>query len=317
MGDTLTTAASLITTKFQPGFIDEVSRYSDLLGLTDKMGNPVFVRAPGLAPKTINWAIHTSGSSPETYVENQPESASGYQGWGSATLSHIWVRVFTEYSGHFEAANAAGDMLIDALGESEMLIEQDVGSYLNLAFTNASNSGLQVAIDETTDYAGIARSASPSYWSSLETSVGTTLALSQLEDAAETVRGYTHQGQLGLLVAEENQLTNYYRLPGVVGASNNSVRINLQANGTPLDLGFDTQQLSFQGAPFKRIQGMTNTVICGLDVRAGNFFFHQHVPYTVVYQGRSSDADKFLHKIACCIQVKRPKRHFKLTGVTA
>jgi hypothetical protein len=318
MADTTTTAASIITENFQPGFVDELSRYSELLSLTDAGGNLVFERVPGICPSSVRWSIHTTGSTPEVYVENQPTTPATNQGWGEAVLTPTWFRVLSEYTGHLQAAANAGELLVDAMTEGEMLIEQDLSSLVNYSFINASYNGLQVAVDSTTTYAGIAR-GSATYWESEEHSLSGALTMAELEDETETMEGHTHQGRLGLLVSERNQMTNYSRLGGVAGASNTSIRVNLQngPGGTPVNFGYDMDNLHFGKAPWRQLNGMTNTVILGLDTRPGCWKFLVHQPYLVQFQGRSADNDQFHHKIACLIQCKRPKRHMKITGVTA
>ena len=316
MGATTTTAAKAIDDVFEPSFIDEVYRYT-FLGITDKSGMPVFPQSPTGGGTSVGWKVHTTGQTAEVFTEGDPTSPAGNQAYVDAQVAPTYFRVMTEWTGHLADALQDPAMFFDAIEAEIELAQLDLFNLINQTFMGATYSGILVSIDETTTYAGVSRAASPAYFSSTETDVSTTQSLASMEDTVETQNGTNKGGIPGVIIMAPNQATNYSRLPGVVGSSNNSVRVNLSSDGTPLDVGYNMDDLSFQGAPIKRVPGFSTTTVAYLDTRPGIWNLRVHRSFQSDWQGRVGDGDEYAHTTAMLLQNRRPKLHAKQINVTA
>jgi len=314
MPATTSNVSVAIDTVYEPGFVDEVYRYG-FLGLNVN-GSPVFPMRPTNGGTTVNWKVHSSGQTAEVFVEGQVAPEATNQTYVNASISPTYFRVITEWTGHLKDALQGSGAFFDAIASEIDMARADLIDLINTTLMGASYTGIQVCVDSTTTYAGITR-GSATYWESYEANASGALELADLEDATEALMGTQYDGRPGVILAAPNQLTNYYRLAGVVGEQNAAYRVNMVGGGTALDLGIPMNTIGFQNVPMVPVPGLTNTIMLLLDTRPGMWELRVHRPFQTDFQGRSGDADVYAHTSAMGLACYRPRRQGKITGITA
>lgn len=318
MAATTSTVSQAIDQYFEPGFIDEVYRYSFLGAQLN--GRPLFPAISSNGGTSVSWKIHDTGQTASVYTEGAATAAAGNQTYKEPSQSYVYMRVMTEWTGHLVDALRDPSMYFDAIAAEIQLAQADLMNLANTSFLG-STYGIENIVDSTSTLAGISRISSPSYFSSQEVAHAGVLTLAGLEDLAEILSNASIGGfrpGMRCLLAAPNQCTNYSRLPGVVGASNGGVRVVHNNSGaTSLDLGFDMSGLTFQGAPIISTPGLTNTIWILMDATPGTWNLVVHRPFKTDYQGRVGDGDSYAHTFAAALIGRRPRLSGKLTGVTA
>jgi len=309
--------ANQIDEIYAPGFVDEATNESVWLSLNIN-GRPLFTRIGPRGGQAYNWRARSAGQTAEIYTEGQAAPAAGSQTYQNAQVAPTWFRIMTQWTGHLEAAQNNRADLINFIGEEFNLAKADLFTLINQTFMGATESGVLVIVDATTNYAGINRAASPAWWASSETPLGGVLTQAALEDLSEDMRAVAKTGVLGLSICAPNQMTNYGRIPGVTGAANSASRRDIETNasGHGVDISVQPQLNNFQGAPVLEVPGFSTSVWLMLDVRPGMWGLYEHQPFMTEFQGRQNDSNVFHHKVALAQIGFRPKRHAKLTGIT-
>jgi len=198
---------------------------------------------------------------------------------------------------------------------------EDLVDLMNTSFMGSSTNGLEVSIDSTTTYAGIAR-GSAAYWESSETAHSAVLSRTGLLNIHETARDNDKGAHTTLILLPHNQATNYVALTGEPNAQNSSLRVELGlVGGGAMDLAPSVRNLSFMGIPIVPLPDFTNTVILGLDtnpIRVGpKFGLSVRRDFDVRGPQMSGDDDVYEVSTAATLINHLPRTDWKLTGVTA
>ena len=305
MALTTTSAAEVIRPIVSEGFTEAVYRNNSLI--------PIFLANQGGSPRpsggdtSRRWKVNSAGNdSTQLFVEGQAAPSSGEQTWVSAAVAYNHFRIMLEFTGHARAALQAGQGYVDAIAEEMTLGQKDLVDLITTTFMSGTN-GMETAVDSTTTYAGIAR-GSATYWESYEAAAVGTLAVSDLEDAIESLmdnnRGAMAEGLRWFL--PWNQATNIYRLTG--GSATQFVG---DADKAP---GFLNQ--SFAGIPMTPLGDWTDTVIILADM-PGKWEFTEHEGFRTRDMGPTGDADLVMVTYRAGLECLDPLRQGKLPGVTA
>jgi hypothetical protein len=294
---TTTTAAQVIRTKSESGFVDAVFRNNSFL---------MYFGAPAAqgGDTNIRWKVNSAGNtSTEVFTEGLPQPAAGNQSYVTAAVAPNYFRAMLQITGH--ARDALQSAWFDAIAEETLLARADVVDLITTTAMSGTN-GIETMIDSTTTYAGIARGAA-AYWESTETAVAGPLAVSDLEDLLETIRDNDKGGNPTHIFGPLNQVTNFARLSGTPYVQ----------NGGPADKGQHLMGPSFAGRPFIGLPDFTNDVIVMADMRPGNFGMYQQRAWDVKAMAPSGDSDVMQLSWAGLPICRQPKFQGKLTGVTA
>jgi hypothetical protein len=296
MALTTSTAANAIREAYEPGFQELAFRNNSFLPLFEKIASP--------GDTSYRFKGNSAGnSSVETYSEGANMPTSGNQTWSNLAIAYTFFRYVVEVTGHAEAALKS--QWLPAIEEEIRLGNKDLIDLITTTFIG-STSGLEVAIDSTSTYAGQAR-GSAAWWESTETAVSGALSYDDLIDLQEAIRDNDKGGMPSMILCPYNQESNIFRLTG--GPAMQTL--------SPQDKASGLMNQAFGGIPVIPLYDFTNTVIAMLDNRPGKNSVVEHVPFTVTDQGRSGDADVFQIKWAGCWVNRIPKFDGKLTGVTA
>jgi len=302
-----------LQTAFEASFVDAVYRNNEFLGMSVN-GVPVFPASPlGGDISSFRWKVNSAGNtSAEVFTEGGTQPTPVAQTYVNAAVAAVYFRAMTRISGHVRDAINQGAAFtgLDVIEQEFALGFADIQDLVNTTLMGSTNSGLEVAIDSGSTYAGIAR-GSAAYWESTETALGGALTRAGLLNLHEAIRDNDKGGRPGLLIGPHNQWTNYAQLAGEPGAANNSVRVMGSGN---YDIAPSTA--SFMGLPFASVGDFTDTVIAMLDINAGQWALKIRRPFEV-RADQSGDDDVYQLSTASCLICRSPKRHGKLTGVTA
>jgi hypothetical protein len=309
-------------TVFQPGYVDAVWRNRAFLGLLHPItGQPIFPLLR-VGDSSYRWKIQSAGNTNvAVFTAGSSAAVPVAQTYVNAAVSYTyfwgWIRVDGMARDAVRNASEEGLAIID----NEFLgTQDDIRDLMNVSFLGSSYSGLEVAIDSATTYAGIAR-GSAGYHESSETAHNAALTKAALADICETSEDNDKGGHTDIILAPRNQLTNYDALTGVPNAANSGFRSIAGDLSRGFDVSAKPTMLSFQGHPMVGIPDMTNEVICGLDLRqtkiGPNWGLSINRDFDVRGPDMSGDDDVYEVSCAGALICHLTKYNWKLTGVTA
>ena len=305
-----TTGAVLIRDLYQSDFVD-TCYFTNFLGLRMPDGRDLFVKKLWGGGSNYRWVVrqNTGNTSVEIFTEGQVQPTPNQQDYSAASVAFSYYRAMVQLTGHAVDAMGSSQIPIDAVSSELDGAAQDVSELMNTTFLGATNSGLEVAVDSTTTYAGIARGAA-TYWESVETSVGGALTITALEDMLETLLDNDVGARPQALLAPFNQLTNYARLTGTP----------YMQNGPPNDKGQQLVAPQFAGMPLLGVGNFSNTVIAMLDLgttQRPKFRVPVIRPMQVKTMAPNGDSDVYQVSTGAAFICTDPMRQGKLVSVTA
>jgi len=299
-GATSTTAAEAIVEAFQAPYTEGVYRNNDIFRV---FGEPV--PAPR-SDSAYRFLVNSTGNtSVQIFTEGQAQPGAGNQGWVAAAVAYMYVRGMVQITGHLKD-NLQDGGWVDAIDLEMTNLIEDIRDLISTTIMGATETGLQVSIDSTTTYAGIAR-GSAGYWESSETPVSDVMSYEDMVDLDETIRDNDKGGRTGAVLMPWNQVTRYTNITGGPAIK--------QMVGHDIAEGITAP--TFNGAPVIGMGDMTNTVALFLDTRPGSWDFVEKRPFSVKEMAPSGDSDLFQVSNASVLVNKQPKKMGKLTGLTA
>jgi len=320
-----TTTQHPVNTSFQPVYAagwEEILYKNYWLGLTIG-GRPLFEPHSMNGDNNYRWKVHVSGGTPSTFSEGDAAAAPGVQLYVNAAVAAVYFTQTVRVSGHLRDA-ARGAALYSGLpviDQEFTLAMEDMRDLIGTTFLGATNSGLEVAVDSTTAYAGLNR-ATYTNWGSTETALSGALSRTHLIDQMEFARDNEKGSSIGrsgngIVLAPVNQCSNYIRLTGEVGGTTPGIRFEagLFPNGFDVSPSFDG--LRIMGVPMIGIPDMLDTIIVGMDTRPGKNLLCTCRDFTVRGPVIMGDDDEYYITWAGMIVDKNPKYDWKSTGVTA
>ena len=300
MPATLTTHSNALNEVFLPKYQEAVFYNSDVLRY---FGSPK--PHPG-GGRYVNWQVHSAAAGTTAiYNESSIMPSASNETVVNAYVSPVYIWDTVQISG----------ILKDALGSGGHYdaFDTEIGGKINsikdLFETSflASTYGLELAVDSSSDYAGITRS-SASYFQSTETAVSAALSVADLRDLIESCKDNDKGGlRKPLWMVPWNQYSNIWSLTGSPGTK-------FFSNKDPLE-NYSNQMLD--NAPVVPVADMTDTVILALDMRPELWRYEEFRPLTITEHNKSGDSDVYLLTAALSLACLNPKMHGKLTGVTA
>ncbi len=310
-----------LQTAFEPGFVDAVYRLDDFLSLHVNK-QPVFPMSPMLGDiSSERWKVNSAGNtSVEIFTESGSAPTPVAQTYVNAAVAATYFRGTIRITGHVRDAIRLGAAPsgLNVFNEEFGLGALDLKKLVKDSFIGSSNSGLEVAIDASTTYAGIAR-GSATYWESQETAVGGAQTLAAHLNMIEALGDNDVGANTGLILGPRNQLTNYSQLPGAPGAANTTQSVDMAIKGgaNGFDLAPRLDAMTVAGIPFVGVGGMTDTVLCYMDITPGNWHLKIRRGLELRPLPHSGDDDVWQISSASALICKRPKLQGKNTGVTA
>lgn len=299
MPATLTTHANALNEVFLPKYQEAVYYNSDVLKY---FGVP----KPHTGGQYVNWKAHSAAAGTAAiYNETSVMPSAINETVVNAYVAPVYIWDVVQISG----------ILKDALGSTahydafDLEIMGKIASIKDLFETSflGSTYGLEVAIDSSSDYAGITRSGA-TYFQSTETAVSAALSLSDLKDLIEACRDNDKGGlKKPLWMVPGNQYSNIWSLTGSPG-------YKVFNPADPLQ-NYSNQMLD--NAPVVPVGDMTDTVILALDMRPELWRYEEFRPLRVEEHNKVGDSDTYLITAALSLACLNPKFHGKLTGVTA
>ena len=302
------TGVELIRQFYVPEYTQAVNYNNDLL--------PLFGEPQDSGGDTAHrWKFHRGGnSSIEVYTEGQGQPAAGSQLWASGAVSYLAFRGMLQVTGHARAAMRS--RWVNGLDAEAVLLRDDLVDLITRTYLGSSNNGLEVAVDLTTNYAGLTRSAS-SYMASYENSVSAEISYSNMATTWQTGQAFDYGARFDCILVPWNQYRRYHAISGQPG-----MKIF-----QPGDVGQDLAGLTFAGIPIKPINDMTTTVAIWLDRRPGKWahMVHSATPegdpapggWEVKDMGPSGDSDIIQIAYRGHLVCHDPLRQAKMTGLTA
>lgn len=294
----------------QDMFFDEAVNalyYNDFFGL-QRNGNSIFPKVLWGGGSSVKWAVRRgANTTTEVFTEGQALQEGSYQKYSEAAVSWTYARATIQLTGHALDAMQSTSVPIDAINSEVVGASEDISDLLTTSFLG-STYGLELSVDSTSTYAGIARGAA-TWWESAETAVGGALKMSDLidlhEGCVDNSRGANPSA--GLWVVPWNQVTNIFNLAGVPGMK----------TFDPSDPAASWGNSSIAGGPVIGVGDLTDTVILHLDVSPGKFAIPVIRPFRVEFQQRAGDSTIYQCSTGAAFVNKNPVKDGKLTGVTA
>ena len=297
MAATTSTLSAVIKPVYEPGYSEGVF-YNDGAFLS-LFGAPV--RNPG--DTAFRWLVNSgSNDSVEAFSEGDPAPDPGNQSFVAAYVSYSTYWAWVQVSGHLRTAvESAYFPAIDA----EFSLARN--SLVDLITTTSMNTDLLTAVDSSTNYGGLTRSAA-TYFQSTETDLSSTaLDSDDILDTMEAQMDNDKNGKPMVIVCPFNQSTNVYRLTGVPATQMISDR----------DKAPSYLSQAFATIPIRPFPDMTDTVIAILDTNPGNFVVVESRPFTINDAGRSGDSDVYELSAGVNLICKVPRKQAKIIGITA
>lgn len=318
---TTTTLDAVIAEVYNKGRVADITFINDYMvqlpGLPDEGGQEkkpkgLFPIIPSRGGSAYRWTVQTAGPTAREYDEGQAPPA---------PTGNTYVEASIAYStGYFDVALELTGHAIDALKDEGAIVEEvdkilvdgfrSMQDAINNKALGSTDWGLQLAIDSSGTYAGLARGTYTT-WVAGETALSAALSRSALRDGIEYLTdndvGARHQDLI--LLMPVNQVSNYHGL-GI--STSHPVVMNTQG-GAALDLGFTGEY--FEGLPIYGIPDLTDTVVMILD--RTKVYWVMHRPPTIEKKQTAGDSVAWYLTCSMILVMEDCTHGYKLTGVTA
>ena len=303
-----TTGAALIQEQYEADVVDAIF-YNGFQGMTLPDGRELWPKKRAVGGNNCNWLVRRgANTSTEVFVEGDAQPGADSQHYSAPAVPWTYVRAMAQITGHAIDAMGSNRVGIDVVDSEILGAADDINDLMATSFLG-STYGLELAVDSTSTFGGIAR-GSATWWESLETAVNDALSGTDLEDMIESLRDNDRGSDVQAFLMPWNQVTRYGRI-----ASTPYV-----ASGPPNDKGAHLSGQTFSGIPILGIGDMTDTVIMGLDIgttRKPKFQIKSVRPMQVKEMAPSGDSDVMQISSGAAFVCFDPLRQGKLTGCTA
>lgn len=273
----------------------------------------------------FEWRINraTGNSGTEIFTEGQAVPAAGSQTYSNPALAYIYHRSIVEISGH-AMDQMRSHYISDAQVGSANLYGEVTGAMDDLedlytnTFLGSTNNGLQIAIDSTGTYAGLARGTITDF-ASFETAGGAAaLTIAMMRDTWEGVRDNDRGGNVQAIIMPWNQTSNYTFLAQGTTTGNFVRHLNEPGKGPSIDLGVNFAGLSFNGVPIYGLSDLTDTEILMLSNISTDWLYAIQRPLSRKHLAINDDAEARLQlSLASSIVCLNPRRQGKVSDVAA
>lgn len=308
-------ASPILRNTASRGIVDTTSRPIDLVRLLQARGRFISVQAlprPGAEPYVVS-LVTGNGSTAGRFVEGQAASAGSRRSFVNISYSAFYWREVVRVAGRLLDIVRAGGLLDASLLEAEIenatlnmlyAMEQDfLGSTVNL--------GLPSIIDDTTLLGGVDPSTYTTHASKVST-VSSAQTAAALADHYEAITTAPYYAMPTDILSAPNQVTNYTNIAGL-GGGTSVTRRDMGAQG--YDIGINPAAASFNGIPWRQINGMTNTETYWPnlnDITMGVQRDATYEPY-----GKTNDDTTGQVTMAVIPIVERRRSHSKQEGLNA
>jgi len=308
-GATTTTAANAMQPAVDAEVVRTVFNNESILGLVPRKtigGNPNY-----------QWNVNSAGNAAaEIYVEGQAAGAAGFQAIVRASVPIIDFRIPVQFSGQLERALATdADRYLDQINFEMTEAQKNLADLITNTFLGTGSNGLDLMVDSTGTYGGIARAGNP-WWASQEVALGGALTIVALEDLLMNQMDNDRAAKPTDIWTRQNQIRNYNRLAGP-GASTSLTRFvaSSSTGSPPYNAGANQSEVYYAHMPWTGIPDMTTTLLYMLD--KSKFFIREQEKIKVTQKPYDADGKVFhieAHMSFVCLS---PFVQAKLTGVTA
>ena len=302
---------------FEPGFVDAVYRNSFIGSVHPRTLQPLFPIVQMVGDTSYRWKLASAAnSSTELFAEGSAQSAHSSQTYINMAVAVNFFRTNIRITGH--TRSAMGSQWFSIFENEFALGQRDIIDLVSTTTLSAASSGLEVAIDSTTNYGGQTRS-SVACIQSFEHALSSTLTVSELIDVIEGVKD--QWGGMAVntsfLLGPWNQISNYSRLIGVPAASSAGPRYNVENGGGKMDYApnYDSG-CSCAGIPIIAANDATDPVIMLMDTVASQLKCAVLRPFEL-REDTSGDDDLYQLSTAMVAIVGNPIATGKTTAVTA
>jgi hypothetical protein len=176
-------------------------------------------------------------------------------------------------------------------------------------------TGLQGWIDSSGTIAGILRSTYTWFAAYEDNAAGTTIAIADLNTHDYIVRDAERGGMINLWITSPKQKAKWAAVCGFIGASGNSLNIQVGANGATFNSGWNWDGAKHGNAPIVDVPDLTNSVWLGLTTE--HWLIARQRAVSVVQLGIMGDQVKFLVTCAYGLVCRSPKKQAKILNLTA
>ena len=232
-------ASPILRNTASRGIVDTTSRPIDLIRLLQARGRFIAVQAlprPGAEPYKVSLLIG-NGSTAGRFVEGQAASAGARRSFAEISYSAFYWREVVRVTGRLLDIARAGGVLDPNLLQAEI-----------------ENATLNMLYAMEQDFLG--SSTYTTHASKMSTVSGAQTAAA-LADHYEAITAAPFNAMPTDILSAPNQVTNYTNLAGL-GGGTATARIMLPAT-QGYDIGINPAAASFNGIPWRQINGMTNT----------------------------------------------------------
>ena len=298
---TTTTAANTIRELYEPSYVKTVFTNNELMEFFSRFGINKRASEGGTA---FQFKVHTANNgSVEVFTEGAVQPAAGATTFVNASLSWLYIRAMVQVTGHARDA-LKSNYVNHVMVEMEQALE-DIKDLFNTSFMG-STYGLELAVDSSSNYGGITRSAA-TYWQSVESAVNANISYTDLRDMQESVRDNEHAARPNVILCSLNQESNIYSITGQPATKMIG----------PTDSAPGLTAHTFNGMPIIALRDWTDTVIMMLDMNPQHWAIVEHRPFNVKEMAPSGDSDIYQLSAAMLLACKNPLKQAKLTAVTA
>ena len=306
----LTSSANLIKPNVDGAVEDINFRPCDLLDWFERTGRS---RAND-GGQPYKWNIRTGTTqTAETFVEGQGLPGSGAPVYQQASLSAVYQRVIIDVTGHLRDQVARGGVYDDPIanGYDDAIITLRALAESTLTGSTA-NRGIASIIDANDVYAGL-DPASVTEWAALETNVGGAQSVSVLNTMYRTLSDAPRGAESDTIMSGLLQRQRYTDLLGAASSVARSMPI--AEAGRPYDLGNARVQVSFNGAVWVPVRGITSSELYMLDAMSGIELRWQR-PLQNRKLAPVNDSDQEQISWGFVPVVRKRRRHGKATGLS-
>jgi hypothetical protein len=283
---------------------------------------PLFPLTDMTGGATYDWRHQYSGnSSVSVYQEGDAMGQPGSQSYLKAQAPVAYYKFEIGITGHAldQMRNGAPSAVFfnqwameyqSGLGDLVDLMSRDM-----LSTGTTAPVGIQGWISSSGTLAGVDRGTYTWFQAYQAGAGGTTIAMSDLNTADYSIRDSPNGGAIDLWLTSPKQKAKYAGAAGVIGASNNSLRIMVGPNGAEINGGYAWDGVKHGAAPILDMPNLTNTIWLGL--QRNTWLIARQRAVQVDELGKVGDSTNFLVTCAYGLVCRRPKVNAKVTGLSA
>lgn len=253
-------ASAILRNTASRGIVDTTARPIDFIRLLQARGRFIPVTSlprPGAEPYVVS-LVTGNGSTAGRFAEGQAASSGSRRSFANASFSAFYWREVVRATGrNLDIARAGGFV------EANQLQAEIENATMNLMYAmegdflgSTVNLGIASIIDDTTLLGGLDPATYTTHASKVSTVSGAQTAAA-LADHYEAITSSPYLAMPSDILSCPGQVTNYTNLAGLGGGTNVSRMMLPLAQG--YDIGVNPAAASFNGIPWRQINGMTTT----------------------------------------------------------